>query len=157
MKLMAFVSLLFSMNLFAGELSFRCNKLINGNANGKAYTTGKSVDFELRIDERGEDAEARGTLVTKAGAYHREDEVENLYYFFTDGRKFDRKGDVVTVTSFERNVFLCGIAMGTPCRRWEALTFNLKTNEGVLEKYHAMKLVLGEIVYEQSIKFTCSK
>lgn len=156
MKIIFFSALLFSFSAFSSELTLECSKLISGNANGKAYTTGKSIDVVVKVDVANEDAEVRGTMVTKAGQYHSEGDVDNVWAYFTDGRKFRKSGDVVTISSFDRNLIMCGMTQ-SPCRQWEDMTINLKTLEGVLEKSHSYKAYLGDQKYSLSVKFGCKK
>jgi hypothetical protein len=144
--------LLFALSFHSFAGTFDCKKLISGNANGKSYTTGKSVDLSVIIEEN--DAEVRGTMVTKEGQYHREGDVDNVWAYFTDGKKVKRSGDIFTITSFDRNLLMCGMTQ-SPCRQWEEMTFNLKTKEGVIEKSHSYSAYVGERVYSLSLKFSC--
>ncbi|MBY0414302.1 MAG: hypothetical protein K2Q18_09055 [Bdellovibrionales bacterium] len=156
MKIITFFSFLFAFNAFSSEQSFNCRSLINGNANGKSYTIGKSVDFILKIDSDREDADASGTMITKNGLYNQEDQSINLAAYFTDGRKFKKQGDVVTVTSYDRNLWMCGLS-NSPCRHWETLSYNTKSNFGLLEQSYSNKAAFGEATYSLSIKFGCTK
>jgi hypothetical protein len=156
MKFLIVTTVLFSLSAFAADVSLDCKKLISGNANGKAYTTGKSIDATVTVSEQNEDAEVRGTMVMKAGEYNREGDVDNIYAFFTDGKKFKKSGDVVTITSFDRNLIMCGMTQ-SPCRHWEEMTINLKTLEGVLEKSHSNNAYFGDRTYSLSVKFSCKK
>lgn len=156
MKFVVITTLFFSLSSFAVETSLDCKKLISGNANGKSYTTAKSIDINVRIESDYSDAEVSGTMVTKEGQYNREGDVDNLYAYFTDGKKAKKNGDVFTITSFDRNLIMCGMSQ-SPCRQWEEMTVNLKTLEGVIEKSHSYKAYLGEQTYSLSVKFSCKK
>jgi len=156
MKVVAITTLLFSLSSFAGTFNLDCKKLINGNANGTSYTSAKSIDVNVQVDVDNSDAEVRGTMVTKAGQYNREGDVDNVYAYFTDGRKVEMNGDLFTITSFDRNLLMCGMSQ-SPCRQWEEMTINLKTLEGVLEKSHSYKAYFGDQTYSLSVKFACKK
>jgi len=156
MKFIALLSLIFAFNTFAVENTYDCKKLISGNANGKAYITGKFVDFTLKVDTEAEDAEVRGTIVKKAGQYSREGDIDNIWAFFTDGKKFKRQSDIITITSFNRNLIMCNMTL-SPCRHWESMVFNTKTKEGTLELSHSYSAYFGEVTYNISIKFSCSR
>lgn len=156
MKIIFFSALLFSFSALASELTLECTKLISGNANARAYTIAKSIDLTVKVDVAAEDAEVRGTMVTKAGQYNSEGDVDNVWAYFTDGRKFKKNGDIVTITSFDRNLIMCGMTQ-SPCRQWEEMTINLRTLEGVLEKSHSYKAYLGDQTYSLSLKFGCKK
>lgn len=155
MKLVVVATLLFSLSSFAG-VNLECKKLISGNANGQSYTTAKSIDVTIQVEADYSDAEVRGTMVTKAGQYHSEGDVDNVWAFFTDGRKVKKSGDVFTISSFDRNLIMCGMT-NSPCRQWEEMTVNLKTLEAVLEKSHAYNAYFGDRIYSLSVKFACTK
>jgi len=155
MKFVVITTLLFSLSSFA-SVNLDCKKLISGNANGKSYTIAKSIDVTVQVDVENSDAEVRGTMVTKEGQYNREGDVDNVWAFFTDGRKVKKSGDVFSITSFDRNLIMCGMSQ-SPCRQWEEMTVNLKTLEVVLEKSHAYKAYFGDQVYSLSVKFACKK
>lgn len=155
MKFVVITTLLFSLSSFA-SINLDCKKLISGNSNGKSYTTAKSIDAAVTVDVDNSDAEVRGTMVTKEGQYNREGDVDNVWAFFTDGRKVKKNGDIFTITSFDRNLIMCGMTQ-SPCRQWEEMTVNLKTLEVVLEKSHAYKAYFGDQVYSLSVKFACKK
>lgn len=155
MKFVVMTTLFFSFSSFAG-VSLDCKKLISGNANGKSYIVAKSIDINVMIESDFSDAEVRGTMVTKEGQYNREGDVDNVYAYFTDGKKVKKNGDIFTITSFDRNLIMCGMTQ-SPCRQWEEMTVNLRTLEGVIEKSHAYQAYFGDQTYSMSVKFSCKK
>lgn len=154
MKFITLFSILLATNAFAGTIDVRCNKLINGNNNGKAYTTAKSADFHIVLNAEEKRTEIEGSFLTIAGQYHRENDLEKIFSYFTEGKKVSREGDLIVVESFERNFWLCGSG-GPACRTWETLTYNTKTSEATFEESHSYKNIGGDKTFGTSIKFSC--
>lgn len=156
MKIFILTSLMFSYSLFASEIRLDCKKLLSGNSNGEAYTLAMDINAGVTIDLNNEDAELRGTIVTKQGQYHRQGEVEDIVAFFTDGKKFQKDSSSVKISSFDRNLIMCGMTQ-SPCRKWEEMTVNLKSLEVFFERSHSYKAFGGDKTYSHSLKFRCTK
>lgn len=156
MKSFSLLFFLFLSNVFASESTYVCKNLINGNANGKAYTIGKSIDLVLKIDAKSEEVLVDGKLVKKEGQYNREDEVDEVWTKFTSNKDFSQKNNLITIKSFNRNLLLCNLSQ-SPCRHWESMVFNTETKEAILETSHSYGAYFGEEIYKYSFKFGCSK
>jgi hypothetical protein len=151
MKFAIISLMLLTSSAFANEEIFRCSQLVNGNNNGKAYNTIKSLDVEISVDVEKKDAELKGMMLAKREYSERS---ESLYSYFTDHRKVKQKGEIVTVSAHDSNIYFC--VFGSKCRSWDNLTLNVKTGEALFEQTFSMKM-LGQIKTENSVKFNCSK
>lgn len=149
---------LFPLAASASDIRLSCKKLLDGNANKQAYTLAKSADINIEIDTYKEDAELRGEITTKVGRYHRENEVVQVYSYFTENRSYSQSGSLIEVKSREKGLLLCGAGSGTgPCRKWDRLVVDLKTGEALYEHSYSYQKFFGETIFETSLRLSCQR
>jgi hypothetical protein len=122
------------------KANLKCVNLIDGNYNGKSNAFAKSVDINITMDLRAQQALIEGILIAKANSQHEENDVVDLYSNFSENLKIDQKGDILRISS-----------------SWDTLMLNLRNGEGAFEQSYSNEKISGEIIYKTSIKFACTQ
>ena len=148
--------LVLTSSVFASEMTLNCKQVLNGNYNSKAHTVVKSLDLVVKFDLDKKDASINGSGTLKSGKYQYENDIIQIYSYFTDNRTFSKKGPNLEITSKEKGDIFCGGSSGTgPCRKWNKLVINFNTGEALYERSYSNSRVFGEIVDELSFKMLC--